>query len=98
MTRNKMLKDTIMLSVMQLMLDSSALFLNSFITSHLGASAIGILSLMGSFLALAGILSNGNAFLCTNRLISEEIGKKDGNPERVLFHGIKLCAFLSSIV
>ncbi|MBR0141063.1 MAG: polysaccharide biosynthesis C-terminal domain-containing protein [Ruminococcus sp.] len=98
MAGNKMLKDTIILSIMQLMLDSSALFLNSFITSHLGASAIGILSLMGSFLTLAGILSNGNAFLCTNRLISEEIGRKGGNPERVLFHGIKLCIFLSCTV
>lgn len=98
MTKNQMLKDAVILSLMQLILDSSALFLNSFITSHLGASAIGILSLMASFLALAGILSNGNAFLCTNRLISEELGKKDGDPERVLLHGIKLCAFLSCAV
>ncbi len=84
--------------MMQLILDSSTLVINSFITRKLGASAIGILSLMGSFLGLAGILSNGNAFLCTNRLISEEIGKKNGNPNRVLAHGIKLCGILSIAV
>lgn len=93
--KNKIIKDTIMLAVMQIFLDFSAIFLNSFITRCLGASAVGIFSLMGSFLGLAGILASGNAFLCTSRLVAEESGRTNGNPHRVLFHGIKMCIFLS---
>ena len=96
--RSKIFRDTAILSAMQLFLDSAALLLNMFITRQLGSSAIGILTLMGSFLGLAGIISNGNAYLCTSRLISEEIGKNGGNPEKVLFHGIKLCILLSTAV
>ena len=94
MIKNKMIRDTALLTLMQLSLDSAALLLNVFITRKMGASAIGIFSLMGSFLGFAGILSNGNAFLCTSRLISEEIGRH-GSPVKVLFHGIKLCLILS---
>lgn len=94
--KSKMIRDTVLLTLMQFALDSAALLLNVFITRSMGASAIGIFSLMGSFLGLAGILSNGNAFLCTSRLISEEIGKRSGSPVRVLFHGIKLCLVLSA--
>lgn len=95
--KSKLLRDTAVLTVFQLILDSAALLLNAFITRQLGASAIGILSLIGSFLGLAGILSNGNAFLCTSRLIAEENGRC-GSPEKVLFHGIKLCLMLSTAV
>ena len=70
LVKSKILRDTILLTAMQLLLDTSALLLNAFITRRLGASAIGILTLMGSFLMLAGVISNGNAFLCTSRLIS----------------------------
>ena len=98
MLKNKIIRDTILLTLMQLTLDSASLLLNGFITRRLGASAIGIFSLMGSFLGLAGIISNGNAFLCTSRLISEELGKKGGNPNRILFHGISLCMMLSIVV
>ncbi|MCM1133867.1 MAG: MATE family efflux transporter [Ruminococcus flavefaciens] len=93
--KNKIIQDTILLAVMQIFLDFSAIFLNSFITRRLGTSAVGIFSLMGSFLGLAGILASGNAFLCTSRLVAEESGKSNGNPNRVLFHGIKLCTVLS---
>lgn len=98
MFRSKIIRDTIMLTVMQLFLDTAALLLNVFITKKLGASAIGILTLTGSFLGLAGIISNGNAFLCMSRLVSEEIGRKGGNPERILLHGIRLCLMLSVTV
>ena len=83
---------------MQLMLDSAALMINSFITRRLGASATGLLSLTGAFLSLAGILSSGSAFLCTSRLISVETGRENGSPERVLLHGIRLCLILSTTV
>lgn len=93
--KNKMIRDTAMLTVMQLMLDTAALMINAFITRRLGAPATGLLSLTGAFLSLAGILSNGSAFLCTSRLISGELGRKEGSPERVLLHGIRLCLMLS---
>lgn len=93
--KNKILRDTVLLTVMQIVLDLFALLLNVFITRKLGSSAIGILSLTGSFLVLAGTLSNGNAFLCTSRLISEELGKPKKNPNRVLIYGMTLCLILS---
>ncbi|MBQ1340484.1 MAG: oligosaccharide flippase family protein [Ruminococcus sp.] len=93
--RRKIVRDTIMLPVMQLFLDTASLMLNAFITRKLGSSAIGVLTLTGTFLGLAGIISNGNAYLCTSRLISEELGKKDSSPEHILAHGIKLCMILS---
>lgn len=96
--KNRIIRDTLLLTVMQLFLDTAALLLNSFITRRLGTAAMGMFSLMGSFLALAGILSNGSAFLCTSRLVSEETGKPCGNPEHVLFHGLKLCILLSTAV
>ena len=96
MIKKKILRDTALLTLIQLALDSAALLLNVFITRRLGASAIGIFSLMGSFLGLAGILSNGNAFLCTSRLVSEELGRRSGDPNRVLLHGIRLCLILSA--
>ena len=95
--KSKLLRDTVILTIFQLALDSAALLLNAFITKQLGAQAIGILTLIGSFLGLAGILSNGNAFLCTSRLIAEETGK-GGDPNRILLHGIKLCLMLSTAV
>ncbi|MCR4638834.1 oligosaccharide flippase family protein [Ruminococcus sp.] len=98
MIKSKVVRDTLLLTVMQLFLDSAALLLNVFINKQLGTSAIGILSLMGSFLGLAGILSNGNAFLCTSRLISEEFGKKCGDPARILSYGVRLCLMLSAAV
>ncbi|MDE5584662.1 MAG: oligosaccharide flippase family protein [Ruminococcus sp.] len=96
--RNRLIRDTALLTIMQIFLDTSALLLNVFITRKLGAEAIGILTLTGSFLGLAGILSNGNAFLCTSRLISEELGKTHSNPNKILSHGIKLCLIQSIIV
>lgn len=98
MASSRMIRDTALLTLMQFVLDSAALMLNSFITHRLGASAVGAFTLMGSFLGLAGILSNGNAFLCTSRLISEELARKNGSPEGVLRHGIRFCMIMSMVV
>jgi stage V sporulation protein B len=83
---------------MQLLLDTAALALNAFITRRLGTSAVGILALTGSFLMLSGTVSNGSAFLCTSRLISEELGKPNSNPNRVLLNGLILCLILCTAV
>ncbi|MBQ9898842.1 MAG: oligosaccharide flippase family protein [Ruminococcus sp.] len=98
MIKSKMVRDTLLLTAMQLALDTAALLLNVFITRRLGASAIGILTLTGSFLGFAGILSNGNAFLCTSRLISEELGKPRPDPDRVLLYALAFCGLLSIAV
>ncbi len=96
--RSKIFRDTAVMTIMQIFLDSASLVLNSFITRQLGAAAIGTLTLIGSFLGLAGIVSSGNAYLCSSRMISEEIGKRNGNPEKILWHGVKLCLILCTLV
>ncbi len=93
--KSKIVKDTLTLTLLQLLLDTAALLLNVFITRRLGAAAMGTAALTGAFLALVGIISNGNAFLCTSRLISEESGKADGNPNGVLKSAVILCLLLS---
>lgn len=93
--RNRIIKDTAILTVMQLILDTASLLLNVTITKRLGSSAMGIVSLTGSFMVLAGMVSNGNAFLCTSRLVSEERGKDKGNPDRVLKYAFMMCTVLS---
>jgi len=93
--RNRIIKDTVILTIMQLILDTASLLLNVTITKRLGASAMGIVSLTGSFMVLAGMVSNGNAFLCTSRLVSEERGKDNGNPDKVLKYAFIMCTFLS---
>ena len=96
MIKSKILRDTALLTAMQLFLDTAALLLNIFMTRQLGTSAMGVVTLTGTFLGLAGTVANGNAYLCTSRLISEELGKPGSSPEKVLSHGIKLCLMLSA--
>lgn len=93
--KNRIVKDTALLTIMQLILDSASLVMNVAITKKLGTSAMGIVSLTGSFMVLAGMVSNGNAFLCTSRLVSEERGKTNGNPDRVLKYALIMCIILS---
>ena len=96
MKRN-ILKDTILLTVIQMTLDGLALVLNVYLTKQLGTEAIGILTLTASFFRLAAITSNGNAFLCVSRFISEELGKSERDPGRILRFCI-LTALALSIV
>ena len=93
--RNRIIKDTAILTIMQLILDTASILLNVTITKRLGTSAMGIVSLTGSFMILAGMVSNGNAFLCTSRLVSEERGRGDGNPDKVLKYAFMMCTALS---
>ena len=97
MKRN-ILKDTILLTVIQMMLDGIGLLLNAFMTKHLGAEAIGVLTLTGSFFRLASMIASGNVFLCASRFISEELGKEYRNPKKVLGYCLKVSLFLSIIV
>ncbi len=97
MQRNIM-KDTILLTVIQMLLDGLALLLNVFMTNALGTEAIGVLSLTGSFFSLASITASGNVFLCASRFISEELGKPQSRPSRVLAYCMGVGLALSLLV
>ncbi len=94
MQRNIM-KDTILLTIIQMALDGLGLLLNVFMTDSLGTEAIGVLSLTASFFSLASITASGNVFLCASRFISEELGKKHSNPSRVLAYCMGVSLALS---
>ena len=83
MNRNKIVKDTIFLTAVDFAMQGLALMLNVFITRKLGSAAVGAISLMGTFFCFTAIISSGNVYLCSSRLISEEIGKQNGNPNRI---------------
>ena len=85
MKRN-ILKDTLVLTFIQMSLDGLSLVINVFLTKKLGTEAIGILTLTASFFRLAAMISNGNAFLCASRFISEELGKEERSPGIILRH------------
>lgn len=96
--RRNIARDTILLTIIQMLLDGIALLLNVFMTNTLGTEAIGVLSLTGSFFSLASVAASGNVFLCASRFISEEMGKKNGNPSRVLAYCLSISLILSLIV
>ena len=97
MKRN-ILKDTLLLTVIQMGLDGLALILNVFVTRQLGTESVGILTLTASFFRLACITASGNAFLCASRFVSEELGRAVRDPERVLLHCIAVSMVLSLAV
>lgn len=97
MKRN-ILKDTILLTVIQMALDGASLLLNAYLAQHLGTEAIGILTLTASFFRLAALTANGNAFLCVSRFISEELGKKERDPGRVMLYCLIVSIGLSCII
>ncbi len=88
MNKNKIVKDTVFLTAVELVMQGLSLLLNIFITRKLGSDVIGIISLIGSFFMFVTIISSGNIYLSSSRFISEEIGKKTGNPNKVFRYGI----------
>lgn len=100
--RRNILRDTILLTVIQMLLDGLTLLLNVFMTNRLGTEAIGILTLTTSFFRLAAVTANGNVFLCASRFLSEELGKRERNPGRVLAYcmgvSLVLCALVAGTI
>lgn len=94
MQRKSIFKDTIQLTVVQFFLEWVSLLLNVWLTHRIGAATVGIVALTGSFFQLAAVAANGNGFLCTSRFVSEELGKPNGNPNRVLGYAIGFCLLL----
>ncbi len=97
MKRN-ILKDTVLLTAIQMALDGLGLLLNAFMARHLGSEAMGVLTLTGSFFRLASVIASGNVFLCASRFISEELGKEIRNPKKVLFYCLTVSIVLSMII
>ncbi|MGN0621540.1 MAG: polysaccharide biosynthesis C-terminal domain-containing protein [Porcipelethomonas sp.] len=88
MNKSKIVKDTFFLTSIDLALQGLSLILNVFITRKLGAAATGTISLINTFFCFTAIISSANIFLCSSRLISEEIGKECGNPSRIFRFGM----------
>ncbi|MBQ3566067.1 MAG: oligosaccharide flippase family protein [Oscillospiraceae bacterium] len=97
MKKNKILKDTVFLTAVELIMQGLALIVNVFITRSLGTEMIGIISLIGSFFMFVTIISSGNIYLSASRLISEEIGRKNGNPNAVFRYGIATTLSMSIV-
>ena len=97
MQRN-MVRDTVLLTLIQMLLDGLALLLNVFLNAQLGAEAIGILTLTASLYRLASVTASGNVFLCASRFISEELGRRERDPGMVLRYCLIVSLLLSAAV
>ncbi|MDE5753814.1 MAG: oligosaccharide flippase family protein, partial [Oscillospiraceae bacterium] len=96
--RRNILKDTILLTAIQMILDGLGLLLNAFMTRQLGSESMGILTLTGSFFRLAAMTAGGNVFLCASRFISEELGKPERNPKKILSYCMTVSLILSFVI
>ena len=96
--RRNILKDTILLTAIQMLLDGLGLLLNAFMTRQLGSESMGILTLTGSFFRLAAMTAGGNVFLCASRFISEELGKPERNPQKILSYCMTVSLILSFVI
>lgn len=97
MNRNKIARDTVFMTAVQLGLQGMSLLLNIFITRKLGSAAVGTASLIYTFFGFATIISNGNIYLISSRFISEEIGCS-GNPNKVFRYAVMFSSCMSLIV
>lgn len=90
---NKIAKDTAKLTIMSFFLQGLGLLFNIYITGKLGTASVGIITLVFSFFGFIMVLANGNIFLSTNRLVSEELGFGNQNCTRIMKYsmGFSLC-------
>ena len=95
MGKNSIAKDTIILTAIQIFLQTLSLLLNIFITRNLGTSTVGIASLIYTFYGFAAVISTGNIFISTSRFVSEEISRETGNPKKIFLYAIFFCISLS---
>lgn len=98
MFKNKIARDTLFLTSVSIILRVFSLILNVFITKKLGTATMGVTSLIYTFFGLTAVIASANIFLGSSRLISEEIGKKLGNPNKIFTYALILCITVSLIV
>ena len=94
---DKMLFDTVVLSLFSVGLQGLGLLLNVFLTRRIGAASVGVMTLMSSFYGLAAVLSSGSGFVAVSRFVSEELGC-GGNPQRIFRYVLRFCLILSCTV
>ena len=82
--RRSILKDTLLLTAMQMALDAAGIWVNVRLNRTLGTASVGVLTLSASVFRLICTLGSGNAFLCVSRFVSEELGKKNRDPAGIL--------------
>lgn len=82
--KTRLKKDTFILSLFHLSTDTLSLLLNLFLTKEAGSSAVGAISLTMSFFSLMSVISGGSIFLCVCLFVSEEMGKKNGDPKSMM--------------
>lgn len=95
MYKNSLLKDTLILTIIELIMQVMALVYNIFITKLLGSASMGIISLIYSFFGFISVISSGNIFVCISRFTAEELGKPNGNPSSVFSYGMIFSMILS---
>ncbi|MBQ8824091.1 MAG: oligosaccharide flippase family protein, partial [Ruminococcus sp.] len=98
MVRRNIVKDTLILTIIQFFLECLSLVINVWVAKKVGSATVGVTALTSSFFNLASTLANGNGFLCTSRFVSEELGKPSGNPNRILFYALSFCSILGVLV
>lgn len=98
MNNNIIAKNTVILAVNHIFLQVMSLLLNIFITHKLGASSVGITSLIYTFYGFTSVIATGNIFVSSSRFISEELAKPVGNPNRIFSFALIFCMVLSLVV
>lgn len=95
MRRRSVVRDTIQMTLIQLVLECLALLFQSWLTRRVGAASVGTLALAGAFFNLAAMAAGGNAMLCASRFVSEELGKPQGNAQKILRCAVGFSMLLS---
>lgn len=97
MHKNRIARDTLLLTLISFGLQGLSLLLNIFVTVRLGTAATGLTTLVYAFYSFVSIIASGNIFVCVSRFVSEEIGRDDGNPHRMFVFGMISCLFISMV-
>lgn len=92
---NKMAKDTFRLTFVSLTLQGLGIFLNSLISSKLGTASVGIMTLIFTLFGFIMVLANGNIFISTSRLVSEETGCGNRNYSVIMRYSLGFSLALS---
>lgn len=95
--RRSIIRDTLLLTLMQMALDGLSLLVNVLLTRQIGGTGVGVLTLAASFFRLMCMIAGGNVFLCVSRFVSEELGKSPRDPGRVLGYCITVSLCLSAV-
>ncbi len=96
MSNKTITKNVVLLTFINILMQTLGLFVNVCITQNLGASTVGSISLVGTFYGLMCVIASGNVFICTSRLGAEEEGRC-GNSERILIYALFFSMIITSV-